>query len=216
MTVKLSGDIILSGNAGASPLINDELIITGTESGHVTAVSASGDGSWSHTMDGVVKAAPTLCKDTVYVSADGKVHAFSLVNGDEAWATPITDGDVLTAAAVTDTRVFVATENEGLVVLERSSGEIDWRHETTGRGYAPPVVTGEPVLFGFGNVGSRVVALAHAGSERWRVDMDAPFPSAAVSESTVYIADRDEIQAVTLSDGEELWPAGLQADTVRS
>jgi outer membrane protein assembly factor BamB len=84
MTVKLSGDIILSGNAGASPLINDELIIMGTESGHVTAVSASGDGSWSHTMDGVVKAAPTLCKDTVYVSADGKVHAFSLVNGDEA------------------------------------------------------------------------------------------------------------------------------------
>jgi len=47
MTVKLSGDIILSGNAGASPLINDELIITGTESGHVTAVSASGDESWS-------------------------------------------------------------------------------------------------------------------------------------------------------------------------
>jgi len=111
----------------------------------------------------------------------------------------------------------VAISDEGRVAATLPMSDVSWeavQEWADERGFRLDGC--EYILQGFGNVGSRVVALAHAGSERWRVDMDVPFPSAAVSESTVYIADRDEIQAVTLSDGEELWPAGLQADTVRS
>lgn len=127
-----------------------------------------------------------------------------------AWERRL-DGTVVTAPAVADGVVYVATD-AGAVALDTATGDDRWRVDAT---VSPdewerlttmnlaPAVADDVVVF---PTGDGVVTVSRGGVERWRVDCRRVRAAPAVRDGVVYVPDLGVgLRAIDLDAGRELW-----------
>ena len=137
---------------------------------------------------------------TVYVCADGGVHAFDAGSGDRRWTTDVPTVESVHGPPAADDETFVArtdSDEPGLVALDTATGETRWQ-VTTRRDPSVPRLVGGSVLVGVGRshaaaydtptvyefdaeTGERTPLFATAGRGA---------PDLAVSEDRVVVAER--------------------------
>jgi len=76
---------------------------------------------WTFDADGPINTSPAATVRTVYVTSDdGTAHALSVFTGEEAWSHDVGDG--VGNPVVANNRLFVGSEENGLVALVESEG----------------------------------------------------------------------------------------------
>jgi len=150
----------LRGHAGVA--LDGDLVFTGFANGSMVALRAeNGSVAWLTSLKGGsdrfvdVDATPVVVHDTVYVtSSSGGAYALDKTTGLVRWRLPLVDTSQPAASpgnaggvASDGERVYVAAADQGVYALD-FEGNILWRQGTRGGGEpAPPVVSGNYVLY---------------------------------------------------------------------
>jgi outer membrane protein assembly factor BamB len=187
--------------------------------GNVYAYSAAtGEQEWSVTLPGNgAGTEPVYANGLVYVAGDLSMNAYNPVTGAQVWSTSL-DGAVRSAQAVSDGRLFVATEGNypskpkiNFLALNASTGALLWRRDvgsTAGINQASPVATSETV---YQCSGDTLYAMwAKGGGVRWTesgaCDADS---TPALANGVLYLASdiSSDVYAIDASTGAVEWSA---------
>ncbi|WP_396612479.1 PQQ-binding-like beta-propeller repeat protein [Haloferax sp. S1W] len=217
---------------GASPTVSGQTLTFGGYSRIARYDTTTGDRVWSFTPPGdraSLSEQHATDGETVYVGASqrptpqtdpeptyDRVYALDLTEGTTLWQTSI-GGDDRDAWAVPEAvtaalgRVYVATEQGELVVLDAADGSIRWRRrfgESRDRADRPVVFDG--ILYQ--SVGDMTYALdATTGESLWYDSGDYP---PAVTEGATYFAHDSTVEAHSPADGSVWWCARFPCDGV--
>ena len=124
------------------------------------------------------------------------------------------------APAVVGDRVYLGTDNRGMVALDRDSGELVWEYRAARRVRTTPAVAGGLVFVGLLH-GSVIALNKDTGRLQWEFAaaqrrFDRIFSSPAVHEGTVYIGSGSgRIYALDAVTGQERW-SYLTGDSIIS
>jgi serine/threonine-protein kinase len=190
------------------------VVYAGVQDGVYALDATTGEERWTVAYDAA--SVPAVAGDTVYVGIRNGVRAINAADGTEAWGVDV-DGPVrMLAPAVADGTVYVggfALENPDspatLFALDAADGTEQWRSEFASAvpsfaGISPAVVDGTVYAAGGsldGGDGLGMVALDAAdGTERWRFPVEQSPAPPAVTDSSVFVADREAGRLSRLSE----------------
>ena len=206
----------------SSPLVNDNRIYFGSQSGIVYALDAS-DGSviWTYRAAGAVKASPTLKEGVLYFGDySGQMQAVRASDGHRVWASGsegalLGSGTFYSTPAVAYGRVFLGNTDGRIYSYDAGTGHLDWAVQTGNYVYASPAVTDAPGLgptIYLGSYDGTFRALnARTGHVDWSYDSHGRISgSATIVGRTVYFASlgRRRTYALGISTGRVLWEWG--------
>jgi outer membrane protein assembly factor BamB len=183
------------GSYGAVAVTTDLVIGTFTRtSGMVAWDREDGTERWRvvNASTKAVHGAPVVWGDHLYIAnASGEVSSFEVATGERAWNTAVVESDdwdyaISSNLAVSEGRVFVATQWGPFVAVDAATGAILWTYEARSgplrsanfRGprsgfQASPVVAGDVVWIA--DASGLLVALdTVTGEERWQLDLGVP------------------------------------------
>jgi outer membrane protein assembly factor BamB len=156
----------LRGHAGLA--VDGDLVFTGFANGSLVALRTStGSVAWLASLTAGsdrfvdVDSTPVVVGGTVYAtSSSGGVYALDKVTGLVRWQMPLQDGPKANAnpgnaggITADDLGLYVAAADQGVYALD-FDGNIKWRQGAHGGGEpAPPVVTGDYLLFALAGEG---------------------------------------------------------------
>ena len=156
-----TGDVIWSYPVNSEsltpPLIRGSYVYHVTSNNTLYAFDAdSGRSLWIKTrgLKAVMtvrgQTAPVFHNGVIYVGfSDGFFSALNAENGRQLWSKRIGDdkkfNDVDASARITDQCVLVASYANALYCLDRSSGNIKWRHDTGG--FQPVLADGARIFY---------------------------------------------------------------------
>jgi outer membrane protein assembly factor BamB len=155
------------------------------------------------------RASPVLIDDTLYACSTTGVYALSVADGHKKW-THSQEGPLYQGLAASDDHIFVSAGSNAsgaLCALDRSSGELLWKYNTSSSVYTSPVVSGDIVCV-VDRLGTLQALNARNGEVIWRafgLGNDSPAP--AVTGDTVYVSPGDQIEfrAFNLENGSIRW-----------
>lgn len=164
-----------------TPCATGSALYVGTDEGHVVALDPT-DGHLLWERDVVrtghhprIQTVLTVADDTLYVTGtDSYLSALDVAEGTRRWTSRYVYGDhsgVYSSPTVVGDRVYVNTENDGIIAVRRDDGTEVWR---TGEGgtIRPPAAAGDLVVAPDGN-GVRAFDAA-SGDDRWTVEIPKP------------------------------------------
>jgi outer membrane protein assembly factor BamB len=162
---------------------------------------------WSKTLDVNLAAPPAFDETRVIVPlADGRLIAYGLVDGDEAWTIK---RDSLPAPVAADGHIFLATD-ASLVALDAETGGVAWESALDAP-LSAPVTAAEGWTFLAGATGVVTALRTSDGSRVWSRDVASP-PSHPVSIAPehVYVPLRDgRVVALNIGAGTIAWERRL-------
>ncbi|KPK53922.1 MAG: hypothetical protein AMJ59_25365 [Gammaproteobacteria bacterium SG8_31] len=206
-----------------SPVIGKGTVYLGSDDGYLYSLeSGTGDLQWKTATGGPIRARPTLGGGRIFVpSDDGRLYCLDQADGKIIWTTltgtsPVPRSDpesegyrydhFSSAARVNDERVFVGTLDGDLVVLDRETGEENWRFKTGDAVVSTPALVGGKAVFG--SFDNHVYALdAETGKLVWRFDTGAPVVSSpTIHDDRVIIGSRSyDLYGLQAADGSVDW-----------
>ena len=152
-------------------------IFIGTTAGDLFALDDTGRRVFKHATGQSIEAAPVLSEsgaELYMVNSDGDVRRLDASDGEEVWQAE-TEESIRHAPVLGSDAVYVVGENDRVIALARSDGEILWTYEReaiagfTIRGHAGLLIDENRVVTGFSD--GAVVALdAGDGSVVWERD----------------------------------------------
>ena len=165
----------------------------------------------SGVSDGYLKTPPTFSGKTGYaVDAQGKLVAFSLLNGEEIWSkryalpfsnAPVVSGDTL----------FIGTLEGELVAINKKQGDVIWKQQLSSEVLAP-VAANEGIVVAKTVDGAVTALNTDSGKQLWSHTESMPAltlrgQSAPViaNDILIYASDAGKVSALTLRTGTELW-----------
>jgi eukaryotic-like serine/threonine-protein kinase len=176
---------------------------------------------WGHESGDYYVSSPVSADGVVvFGSGDGKVYALASRTGREIWHAQ-TQGRVRTSPAVSGGAVYVGSMDGRVYAFDLHTGRELWRYETEGValqsadfGFDRRTIQSSPaVADGAVYIGSRDGGLyaidAASGKLRWRASHGTSWiittPSA--NDGKVYVGSSDGafVQALSASDGKEVW-----------
>jgi outer membrane protein assembly factor BamB len=191
----------LPARSETSPVIHNDRVIVGSESGDLFALDTkSGGVRWQVSTGGAVKGGAALHKGTLYVgNYAGELYAIDASNGQVRWQNGTQGGSfgitgrIYSTPAVAFGRVYVGSVDSRVYSFEADSGELAWSQSTGDWVYPAPAVADTPKSPPTVYIGSKdkhFYALdAEDGSVRWEQDLGAIILGAAsVIGETVYVA----------------------------
>jgi outer membrane protein assembly factor BamB len=191
----------LPGRSETSPVVHNDRVIVGSESGDVLALDTNnGDLRWQLSTGGAVKGGAALHRGTLYVgNYAGELYAIDASNGQVKWQNGTQGGSfgvtgrIYSTPAVAFGRVYVGSVDSRVYSFEADSGELAWSQSTGDWVYPAPAVADTPKSSPTVYIGSKdkhFYALdAEDGSVRWDQDLGAIILGAAsVIGETVYVA----------------------------
>jgi len=210
----------LPGRSETSPVIVDDTVYVGAESGDFFALDAKDGGDvWHIDTAGSVKAGAAYHDGTLYVG-DYAGHMYAIRASDGAIRWDTTDlgvgfgrsGRFYATPAVAFGRVYAGNADGRVYSFEASSGDIAWTHSTGAAVYAAPAVAdtpGTPPSVYIGSADHSLYALnADSGAEIWSADMGGLITGAAsVVGNTVYASaiNLDLTQGFNVANGEVVY-----------
>ncbi|MGN9911808.1 outer membrane protein assembly factor BamB family protein [Phytohabitans sp. LJ34] len=173
----------------SSPQVRGGVVYAAGQDGTLHAIGA-GDGRrrWSKADAGQN---PTLAGETLYVSGDETVRAFSL-SGGRRW-TYGADDPIATAPTASGDTVYATTEDGKVHAIDAARGDQRWVGRAGRDALSAPAVAGG--LVHVGSAGRRLYALdAATGRERWSYTTTAGVAAAPlVTGDTVYFGASDGV-----------------------
>lgn len=167
--------------------------------------------AWRRTPNRYNAAQPVVDGERGYVTFDGNVVAFSLVDGEPEWI--VDAGHASRAApAVHDDVVYQTVWNGGDgvprgVVAINADGSERWRALTNNDITTAPTPTDDAIFVGGGYETTEVAAVDHDGSVRWRHDLGEYATAPAVADDRVVYASGEAASVVALdtATGDRQW-----------
>jgi outer membrane protein assembly factor BamB len=203
------------GYAG-SPVVLDDVVYVGTDSGHVYAVDANtGQERW-HFGSGGDYSPPAVLNGVVYVvdnyhdgGARSYLYALDAATGEERWHFRMDEAGGIQTPAARDGAVYVGTSSY-FYALDAVTGQELWRFVFEDFAFSGAAVSQGMVFVGSGteNGPGYVHALdATSGEERWRFTSADPVygSSPTVVDGVVYAGSGDLIYALDMATGRENW-----------
>jgi len=209
----------------SSPRIYEDTIFTGSDAGVFYAMrKKNGNKIWRFKATGSINSTPGFLKNTegtwvLFGDDKGIFYALDTKKGKEVWRSDL-GSEILTAPAVFEDKIYVATVEGRVVALNASDGHPLWDKENpvpgftmTIRGNSPPVLTesGKTLFVGFAD--GKLWALSTSdgkliwkkdfGKKKGFSDIDA---TPLIEGDRLYIATFDGgFYALSTKSGEILW-----------
>ncbi|HVO55675.1 MAG TPA: PQQ-binding-like beta-propeller repeat protein [Solirubrobacterales bacterium] len=169
----------LPGRAESSPLVIDNTVYFGCESGELFALNTrNGQTRWSTQLGGAIKAAPAYYGGKLFVGDyGGHMNAVDAKTGKLVWQSGSlgpglgASGQFYSTPAVAYGRVYAGNTDGRVYSYDSGDGELAWSYSTGGYVYSSPVVANtrhtHPTVY-IGSFDGNVYALnAKDGSLRW-------------------------------------------------
>jgi outer membrane protein assembly factor BamB len=162
---------------------------------------------------------PAISGDIVLIpSADHKLYALDVNNGQPVWDQPFQSDHALWSAPLIDGDVvFLASLDHSVYALELESGRLIWEVDLGSAISDTPVLSNGLVLCGTFE-GTLYALDKESGREAWRFESGAAiWGNPVVDDGVVYVAnvDRDAF-ALDLEDGTEGWHQTLSSSASTS
>ena len=153
---------------------------------------------------------PVVVGDLVLVpSADYKLYALDLANGNPAWAEPFAaQGALWSAPLVVGDTIYLASLDHRVYALDLSSGVELWSTDSLdGAITDTPTLAGDLLLVGTFNRQMIALNIKRKGEVEWAFDAEGwVWSSPAVANGIAYFADNEKMAyAVDLTNAHELW-----------
>lgn len=179
----------------------------------------SGEVTSRANLDVAVNAAPTYDPNTrlaIFGGANGLIFAHSVENNFARWRYKL-PGQISHTPVRTDLDVFAVDGAGNYVMLETSSGNIQWRNRTLGPVVAAPALQGNEVIIASRD--RKLYALNRtSGQDTWvYLGAERPLTGAPVALGRLIVLPLPPdggIVALRAIDGEELWRSELNAEPV--
>lgn len=174
----------------ATPAASNDIVYVGDGGGTLHAISAAeGERQWTAELGDILHASPTVVEGTVYIgsltgveayesddrqadvnqkweeASGGRYVALSSETGDVQWEVD-TGNPVISSPAIAEETIYVGSEDETLLAVNRLNGELRWEYETNGPVRSSPAVGQEAVYVG-GTNGNVYAVNRGDGTERW-------------------------------------------------
>ena len=179
-------------------------------SGEVTSVA---------NLDVAVNAPPVYDPSTnfaIFGGANGLIFAHSVENNFAHWRYKL-PGQITSPPVRTDLDVFVVDGMGNYVMLETSTGRIQWRNRTLGSVVAAPALQGNEVLIASRD--RKLYALNRtSGQDAWLyLGAERPLTASPVALGRIIVLPLPPdggIVAIRALDGEELWRSDVNAKPI--
>jgi outer membrane protein assembly factor BamB len=137
------------GSSRSSPLIKDDKIFLGTESGKFYALNKSlGETVWQFDAKCKILSSPAYSEGLLYFGLDdGRFYALVEKTGGVRWEFKA-DKSIHSSAAVQDDKVLFGSLDGKVYCLDRNDGSKLWEFKTSGSIYSSPAVTESSVFIG--------------------------------------------------------------------
>jgi outer membrane protein assembly factor BamB len=191
----------LPGRSESSPVVYNDKVIVGCESGDVFALDTkTGEIAWTLHTAGPVKGGVALDNGVVFFgNYAGEFFAVDAQNGQVKWQADSVGlsfgraGSFYSTPAVAYGRVYAGNKDSRIYSYSEDTGEIAWTHSTGSEVYPAPAVAdtpGAPPTVFIGSLDHHFYALdAKTGDELWNRDVGGPILGAAsVVDRTVYVS----------------------------
>ena len=209
------------GASKCTPLVTEDAIIFGNESGYVNAFAKSGVPRWRFTANRDVTATPVVFQNLCFFGSFSSIfHAVDLSTGREAWRFAARER-IKSGATILDGTVFFGSYDKHVYALDALTGQLRWKFpgappppvetdaqkkEQEGKASAPPVekpletgdfsyarpVVADGVMY-VGNLDGNLYALdPKTGAMKWRFKTGAGITSTVWHEGgTLYFGSND-------------------------
>ncbi len=168
----------------AQPLLccfyGEGAVILAFEDGEMRALDTkTGEERWRMPPDkskGAVTNALTIGEDheTVFTTYSGWLVAINSYSGDEYWSVDLSKEEPSQPPALTRAGIYVATNQNAVLALDRNNREVVWRKELPGKPTGAPMVTSDSAVLAVPIEGNRLVGLSVlSGSQLWVQDTDS-------------------------------------------
>lgn len=186
------------GDPAAAVAVGDVLVVNSGE--QVTALDEDGEELWTSAGGGGIRFFPEH-EDVVFVSGEDRLSAFSMDDGEEIWSLE----HHWVAGAGEEGLLVTDFNSDELSVLDPETGEEQWS------------VEGVDNFVAFGEAayvldGSELTRLSFgSGEEEWSVDTGFESDPESVrlyANEEMVVLRGDEVMAIDVGDGDELWVEG--------
>ena len=181
--------------------------------------------AFKQTLPNQIVTSPAIVNGVAYVgSLDGRLRAFDLGQGSEAWSTDV--NVAWSSPSVARDLVIVGTEDRDLVAIHRETGTLAWRLPLDAFAAGSPAVFGDHLFVSTSSASSRGRAVAgatgkvmalDAATQRvvWQEDLPGPSTrSIAVTDSILVVpTDVGIAVAFDTATGGELWRFSTESFT---
>jgi len=199
-----------------TPVRDGEQIFINTESRMFTLRAADGKVTSVADLDEAVTSGPTYSVDTglaIFGSKTGLIFAHSIDNNFARWRYRLPNQITGTPISV-DQDVFVVDNGGNYVMLEVTTGEIQWAGHTLGGVVAPPAVQGNEVLVA--SEDRKLYSLNRtSGNDAWTyLGAEQPLIAPALPLGRLILlplAPNRGVVALTAVDGDEVWRTDVNA-----
>jgi len=210
-------DVLWSTNLGCffnSPSVANGVAYVGSyyDDGKLHAVNATtGEELWNYSTNRIVRGAPTICEDVVYIGANYGSKLFAIyTNGTRKWEL-ILHGGVSTSPLVVNDIVYIGTEslpNTKIYAVDAQHGHELWNFSTNGTVDSTPAYA-KGIIY-VGSYDDRIYALnAINGSKIWEYDTGGSVGSSpAVDNGVVYVGvgyPEKKVLALDALNGSKIW-----------
>ena len=208
----------------APPAVSDDgIVILGGYDQNVYALS-TGSGRpetiwvFEEPSDRII-GGPAISADTVLIpSADHKLYAVDINNGQSVWAQPFESEHALWSTPLVDGEtVYLASLDHSVYALNLETGDLIWESDLGSAISDTPTLSNGLLLCG--NFEGNLFALdKKTGREAWRFEAGAAiWGNPVVDDEVVYFADVNrEAFALDLETGAELWRQDLSSSASTS
>lgn len=172
-------------------------------------VSPSKKIKWKRTLGAGIFSRPLILDDRViFGSKDGALYALNKNTGVIVWKYN-TAGEVLSSASANKEQIVFSSTDGNIYSVTQKHGARKWLHLTTSKINTNPVVFNDKVFFGDAD-GNFYCLSADNGSLIWKVPLTGTIlPHPAVDKNTLYLATTNNLLAIDLKSGKQLWKIGI-------
>lgn len=137
----------LSGALADAPTLAGDLLLVGSFSNQLAALSAhGGEVAWSFPTDGWVWGSPSVVDGLAYFGdLGGTLYAVSVEDGVALWRLPLSGG-IAATPAVADGVVYAVTQTGSLMARQADSSEPVWQATLEGQLLSDPLIAGDTLL----------------------------------------------------------------------
>lgn len=172
-------------------------------------VSASKKIKWKRTLGAGIFARPLLLDDKViFGSKDGALYALNKNTGSIVWKYN-TAGEVLSSAAANKEQIVFSSTDGNIYSVTQRHGAKKWLHLASYKINTNPVVFNDKVFFGDAD-GNFYCISAGNGSLLWKITLSGSIlPHPTVDKNTLYMATTNNLLAIDLHSGKQIWKVGI-------
>ena len=114
-------------NEGSTPLLTDDFIILGTESGKIMALSRkTGKKKWEYEAESALRSQPTYGNNKIFIGDDlGVLHCIHLNTGKPSWNHAF-ESQIRSAPVFQDGIIYGQSMSEQVFALDAETGKLLW------------------------------------------------------------------------------------------